>query len=308
MTIESHAGDIRYDGNDGRNAVRVSATDRPSSPILRRFMAGYDRAFVLPNEREELAGFERCLALNGRHGPGAREIVAIIEDGNGDALAGMNFLAVAAPNACAPVPATIALNYVFVEAPARGRGMLRSALAEVSRLTKISLNLDPGGTPPAIFIEQNDPLRLSAAAYAADTRHTGLDQVDRLAIWAQLGARIVDFDYVQPALSEAQRPDDSLVYAALGFPCDAIPADLFAHHLDRFFHLSVLKGENGPGEAVAVRQLSALRSRRAPVALLPMAGAVARLRAGDRPADCRSFRELARETMADDDAGARAGQ
>lgn len=34
--------------------VRVRASDDPDSPLLNRFFEGYDRAFVLPDEREEL--------------------------------------------------------------------------------------------------------------------------------------------------------------------------------------------------------------------------------------------------------------
>lgn len=304
VTSDLFAADLRYAASSG---TVVGATARPASPILERFMRGYDRAFVLPDEREEIEGFRRCLAMNGRLGRGACEVVAVIEDAEGALIAGANFLAIEASGAAAPVPATVALNYVFVEAEARGRGMLRQTLAEVSALTCRVLDIDAGRAMPAIFIEQNDPLKMSPAAYAADTRHSGLDQIDRLSIWARLGARIVDFDYIQPALSDDRRPDDSLVYAAIDMPGDAVPADLFAHHLDRFFHLSVLKGEPEHGEPVAERQLDALRHRRAPIALLPMTGALHRLRVEQVPGGCGSFRELARET-ADDDAGPPVGR
>ncbi len=46
---------IKLDLPDG---VRALATEDPGSPVLTRFFAGYDRAFVLPDEREELEGFE----------------------------------------------------------------------------------------------------------------------------------------------------------------------------------------------------------------------------------------------------------
>jgi hypothetical protein len=38
-------------------ALIVRATERPNSPVLERFLEGYDRAFVRPNEREETEGF-----------------------------------------------------------------------------------------------------------------------------------------------------------------------------------------------------------------------------------------------------------
>ncbi len=65
--------------------------------------------------------------------------------------------------------------------------------AAVRLLSIIALDLYREGTAPAIFIEQNDPLRLTAAEYAADTAHSGIDQVDLLAIWSRVGAEVLDF-------------------------------------------------------------------------------------------------------------------
>ena len=72
--------------------VHVRGTERPDSPLVQPFFAGYDRAFVLPNEREELDGFRACLALNpaSRHRFGRlhRELVLTVEDENGAFSAG----------------------------------------------------------------------------------------------------------------------------------------------------------------------------------------------------------------------------
>lgn len=285
---------IRLDLPDG---IRVTASDDPASSVLTRFFAGYDRAFVLPDEREELEGFEACLALNTSHrhayGRTHSELVAIFEDESGTLLGGANFLATAIDRGPALPPAAVALNYVYVEEAARGRGLLRLALAAVRQLARIALGLAPDGPAPAIFIEQNDPLRLTAEEYAADTAHSGTDQVDRLAIWARIGTRIVDFPYVQPALSAGQQPDDGLIYAAVDYPGDAVDAGLLHDHLESFFGISVRKGEAEAPGGVAATQLAALAAPRAPVALLPMEPAIAWLRGG-RPADgFDSFRTLA---------------
>lgn len=278
--------------------VRVTASADPASPVLRRFFEGYDRAFVLPDEREELDGFEKCLALNATHrhafGRTHCELVAVLEDEAGTRLGGINFLATAIDRPEAP-PAAVALNYVYVEEAARGRGLLRQTLSAVRSLALTALGLDLEGPPPAIFIEQNDPLRLTPEEYAEDTAHSGLDQVDRLAIWARVGARVVDFPYVQPALSADQQPDDGLIYAAVDYPGPAVDAGLLHDHLESFFAISVLKGEAEPPGGAASRQIAALTGRAAPVPLLPMEPALHRLRMGRGVEGFDSFRDLARE-------------
>ncbi|MFC5345275.1 hypothetical protein ACETK8_04235 [Brevundimonas staleyi] len=93
--------DVQTDGTGTRfvltGGVRVRSTGDPASPLLGRFFEGYDRAFVLPDEREELEGFQACLALNRTHrhafGRTHSEQVAVLEDEAGERLGGVNFLA-----------------------------------------------------------------------------------------------------------------------------------------------------------------------------------------------------------------------
>ena len=292
------AADLSWSWDDG---VHVSITSDPASPVLRRFFEGYDRAFILPDEREEFDGFVRCLALNATHrdayGRRHCEVAMVFEDADGTLLGGANFLAATTASGDT---ATVALNYVYVEAAARGRGLLRRILADVRRTALMVLELNPAGPEPVLFIEQNDPLRLTEEAYAADSGHSGLDQIDRLAIWGRIGAQVVDFPYVQPALSNDQQPDDSLIYAAVGHPGDAVPAQLLHDHFQSFFGISVLKGEAEAPGGPAAQQLNALAARSDPVPLLPMAPALARLTASPRP-DFNSFRDLAREACKDGD-------
>lgn len=280
------------------DGLHVTATDDPASPVLARFFAGYDKAFVLPDEREELEGFIACLAINRSHrhafGRTHSEIVAVIEDDSGTMLAGTNFLATSTSCAQDGPPATIALNYVFVEAAARGRGLLRKTLDAVRQLAVGTLGLPPGRNPPAIFIEQNDPVRMSPEDYAADSAHSGTDQIDRMAIWAKVGARIVDFPYVQPPLSELQHPDDSLVYAAIGYPEDTVDAGLLRDHLESFFAISVRKGQPEGPAGVGKAQLAAMANGPRQIGLIPMEPGLARLRT-QGAAGFGCFRDLARE-------------
>lgn len=279
------------------------ATERPDSPLLDHFFTGYNRAFVLPDEREEIEGFRACLALN----PASRrrfarlhcEMVMVIDDAEtGKLLGGANFLATRMNDAALDhPPVAVALNYLFVETAARGRGLARVLKGLVGSLANAAVGMPQGTMPPALFIEQNDPLALSDADYAADSAHAGIDQVDRLAVWAKMGARLVDFPYVQPALSADQDSDDGLAYAVMDMPGDVLdPAYLRAHY-ESFFGISVMKGGNPAAEPVAAAQLAALDALAAAgetVLLVPMQPAIDALRAlPERPKDV-TFRVFAR--------------
>jgi hypothetical protein len=237
-----------------------------------RFFDGYDKAFILPDEREEIEGFRECLALNGSYryafGRTQCELVATICDSDGELLAGANFLSTSLGEDRFATRVSVALNYVFVVPQARGRKLLHRALDAVRWLAPLSVASQAAPAEVAIFIEQNDPFRMTDEAYRLDTEHSGLDQIARLAIWHRMGARIVDFPYVQPALSADQKPDDGLVYAAVAFPGDTVPAALLHDHFESFFGISVLKGDDPASDPTARAQLAELANRASGVALL----------------------------------------
>lgn len=288
----------------GERPLVVHMTDSAESPVFERFFAGYDRAFVLPDEKEGADGFRACLALNhgaeyarlaAEYGP-FREICMVAEDAQGAAIGGANLIAGATDVPGVGPAVTVNLNYIYVDPESRRRGHLRR-LAAAARDVAGSM-FDAQGEP-YVFIEQNDPFRMSAEAYERDTRATGIDQLDRLRIWSRLGARIVDHNYVQPALSASQDPDDSLVYALLGGRTASLPASLLAAHLRRFFGISVLKGAPIAADPIAAAQIEALDDmavQGAQIALLDPAPLLARIDRRDRAAailggEPRSVRE-----------------
>ena len=287
------------------DGLTVEGTENPASPVLTRFFSGYDRAFVLPDEREELDGFRDCLVANRgaplRFGRRHRELVLTLCDtADGTVLGGANFLATAMESRPGQPPeqpgVSVALNYIYVDQQVRGRGLARKLVAAVARLAQRAAG-GPEDAMPAIFIEQNDPFRLTAAEYAADTAHSGTDQVDRHAIWARLGARAVDFPYVQPALSAAQASDDGLLYAALAFPGDFVPAAFLHDHLESFFGVSVLKGGDPHADPAASPQLATLAAAaRADerIALLDLVAPLERLERGRPLPDAGSMLEFAK--------------
>lgn len=275
--------------------LHLETIDRPDDPRLLEFHAAYEAAFVLPDETEDLAGFKACLALNAGTGHARlaarygdfREVCLLARDGDGGPLTGAaNLLALrhALPSGTVY---SVNLNYIFVPAAKRGRGVF-SRLAEAIPSQVSDLFGDAAGDAPVlVFIELNDPLRMDTATYDRDSTHSGLDQLDRLRIWAGRGARLVDFAYVQPPLSTAQRADDGLAYAVLGAGTPTLDACLLARHLRAFFGISVLKGAPPEAEPAAAAQLAALDARCAQggvVDLLDPRPALAALDAGSAAA------------------------
>jgi hypothetical protein len=268
------------------SGLMIEATTAADDGLLEEFYRDYDGAFVLENEKEGYDGFAECLGLNagdhyanlvGRYGP-FREFVAVIRDpATGARVGGANFIMFPVAGATAREPVlSINLNYIFINAQLRRTGLFRRLMRDLpavavrlfdqtnaSDLPK-ALSQPPRGTGEPqvyIFIEQNDPFRMSREDYDRDTQLTGLDQVARIGLWSRLGARIVDFPYVQPPLSKDQDADDTLAYAVLGVRDVDLDACLLRAHLERFFGISVLKGADLSVEPMVGAQLSDLAVR-----------------------------------------------
>ena len=260
--------------------------------VFETFFAAYDRSFVLENEKEGFSGFAECLALNegagyqalcSRYGP-FREFVVVVRDASATVLGGLNFIAFPLPDPDGTERLlSLNLNYIFVVPSQRGRGVFRTIVSDLPNLALALFRHTNAGDVPAewdtrrpviyTFIEQNDPYRLSAEDYLLDTQATGVDQLARIAIWARLGAKIVDFPYVQPALTAAQEADPNLVYAVLGAKASSLHPALLCQHLRRFFAISVLKGGDPEQNVEAQHQLeslAAMRSAHTRLALLAM--------------------------------------
>src|SRR5262249_10791453 len=160
-----------------------------------------------------------------RYGP-FREYVVVARDSSEAVLGGLNFIAfpLEDPDEGGRL-LSLNLNYIFVVPGQRRQGVFRSMIGDLRPLAlalvrhtngqDIPAEWNARPCPPAVytFIEQNDPYRMSGEDYARDTQATGLDQLARIAMWARQGAKIVDFPYVQPALTTDQQADPNLVYA-----------------------------------------------------------------------------------------------
>jgi hypothetical protein len=249
--------------------------------VLDDFYADYDKAFILSSEKEGYDGFVRCLELNAerayeglatRFGAFCEYVLTVSDVVTGARIGGANLIAypISSNTAVADAVLAINLNYVFINAASRGQGYFSRLIRDLPLAThdllrathsaELPTSWSTVGAPPTfMFIEQNDPLRMPADDYARDTELTGLDQLARIGIWARLGAKIIDFDYVQPALSSAQAPDKNLVLAVLGASGDGLNACLLRQHLLRFFAISVLKGGDPLTDPTAGPQLAELQ-------------------------------------------------
>lgn len=256
------------------DGLELRACLEPTDPLLVDFFDGYDRSFVLPNEKEEIDGFRDCLALNvspayeqlaARYGP-FREFVAVVVDTvrvPAVIVGGANFI-------CYPLIAetgdpllAMNLNYVFVLPEHRRHGYFGRILTGCEQLARSAFvprgeAPNPDGLPLLMFMELNDPLCLDPADYAIDTAHSGLDQLQRIRIWAKAGAAIIDLPYVQPPLSETQAADHNLLLAVRGATGTKLSACLLRDHLERFFAISVLKGADSRQSPETVRQVKLL--------------------------------------------------
>jgi hypothetical protein len=253
--------------------------------VLDDFYSGYDAAFVLANEKEGYAGFVECLQLNSgaayaqlkqRYGA-FREFVLVAYDAEtGARIGGANFIAfpLTYENRTDEVLLSINLNYIFTNPEVRNRGYFTRLVRDLPSLAfQLLMATNPDDVPAIwkngaaaklpktlMFIEQNDPFQMSAEDYRLDTQHSGLDQFDRIVIWTKLGAKIIDFSYVQPPLTSSQQADHSLVFAVLGTESDTLDPCLLHEHLQRFFGISVLKGQEVMQVSSAAEQLTALQS------------------------------------------------
>lgn len=288
--------------------------------VLEDFYRDYDTAFVLANEKEGLEGFRECLQLNTgaayqklvqRYGI-FRELVLVAYDpGSGTRVGGANFITFPLETGSAvdePV-LSINLNYIFTNPTMRKRGYFSQLVRDIPELAfrllvttnryevplswrSDDFHADARRPQTLMFLEQNDPLRMSAEDYRLDTEFTGLDQLKRIGIWTRLGAKIIDFPYVQPPLTSAQKADPNLVLAVIGTQADTLSPCLLHAHLERFFGISVLKGQDAANNSSATEQLKALRASCAERGALNLFGnlsAIASIDAGGgaRPASLR---------------------
>ena len=278
--LERWAHSSRFKNNVRRGAAMKSAQQTANqnacyeeiSPAkgeeFASFYKIYADAFPLADEREPPEAFLEIAALNGRtdvqarYGPW-REIVAGIRLRQGEPLAGgIIFGVTTSPfHVAFGCQASIQNIYIFLERAARGRGATASAKSHMENCALAAYGFDmcAGKIPPLIFLEVNNPMRMSSAEIEEDTARSGIDPFRRYIYWKRNGFAPLDLHYVQPPLrAEASAVRYLDLFCTAG-AADAIPAELIAAHLDAFISISVLKGRAAADDPEFARMTQDLR-------------------------------------------------
>lgn len=215
-----------------------------------KLYAIYASLFPLPDEREPPEAFLEIEALNGRadiqarHGPWREYVTGIRESREGPLVGGNIFGVTTSPAHVAfGCQASIHSIYIFLVSTARGRGAVADArrYMQSRALTTFGLDAGMGKIPPLIFLEVNNPTRMTLQEIEDDTASSGFDPYQRYGFWKRNGYAPLDLRYVQPPLRSGASPVRYLdLFCTEG--ADAIPAELIAAHLRAFISISVLKG------------------------------------------------------------------
>ena len=168
--------------------------------LARFYRDRYVVEFPDPDERESLANMRRYLALKAQGWYGPNNYHILVAERGGEPVGGAVFDYLAAPNAGV-------IEFLFVAAAHRIAGIGRALLDEAIRILRVDALQRGGRRLAAVVAEMNDPFRRPATP-------DNLDPFCRAAIWGKWGFGVVEFPYVQPALSAGQASVDGLVLIA----------------------------------------------------------------------------------------------
>jgi hypothetical protein len=168
--------------------------------LLRRFYAEcMIPAFPDEDERESLENIEKYLRLKQEGKYGANNYHVIVACDGDKPIAGSIFDYLVEPNAGV-------IEFLLVS-PGQRQGGLASRLLGQTESALAADAQRAGRELDWIAAELDDPFRVSLA-------ESGFDPFTRGSIWHRWGYRMLDFRYVQPALSPEKSPATTLLLAA----------------------------------------------------------------------------------------------
>jgi GNAT superfamily N-acetyltransferase len=169
--------------------------------LLERFYRKvYIREFPDADERESLANMKRYLRLKAQGWYGRNNYHIVLAELDGEPIGGSVFDYLAQPNAGV-------IEFLFIDAAHRLTGFGKSLLEETARVLERDARAAEAQPLAAIVAEMNDPFRPGETP-------DNLDPFVRCAMWGKWGFSKIHFPYVQPALSERQRPVEGLALIA----------------------------------------------------------------------------------------------
>jgi GNAT superfamily N-acetyltransferase len=169
--------------------------------ILRHF---YRECYVLefpdPNERESLENMEQYLNLKERGWYGKNNYHIVIATQAEQYIGGVvaDFLAEAN---------TGVIEFIFVLPQFRQQGIGKTLLTDIESRLVADAQIFLGIDLDCIVAEMNDPFQPSEV-------EDNLNPVRRSRLWDKWGYGVLDFPYIQPALSEEQQPVFNLLLLA----------------------------------------------------------------------------------------------
>jgi len=180
--------------------IRDLGTSAADRALLSAFYKDlYIPAFPDADERESLDNIQRYLEkkATGWYGANSYHVHVRLEDGQLVGGAITDYLA--GPN-------TGVIEFLVTSPARRGRGLGRRLLDDAETALAADARAAGAAGLRAVVAEMNDPFR---SGLALDS----MDPFTRLLIWSGWGYAGLDFPYVQPALSDRQKPVTSMLLA-----------------------------------------------------------------------------------------------
>jgi len=131
---------------------------------------------------------------------------------------------------------SIHLIYLIIDEKFRGKGVAKKLIKEGVEDIKNWINTEKGVEIKNVFFESNNPEKTTTDSF---------DPVTRLEIFSHLGAKLININYIQPALDKNKKEVDNLLL--LSFPQfnekgDKIPAtEIMAFLTDLYLSLESSK-------------------------------------------------------------------
>jgi GNAT superfamily N-acetyltransferase len=167
---------------------------------LRKFYAGcLVPAFPAEDERASLQSIEECLRLkeDGKYGANNYHVIVACDDGK--PIAGSIFDYLVKPN--------VGVIEFLVVSPGQRQAGLASRLLRQAEAAIAADAHRAGREVDWVAAELSDPFRVSVA-------ESDFDPFIRASIWHRWGYRMLNFRYIQPALSPEKSPATTLLLAA----------------------------------------------------------------------------------------------
>ncbi len=177
--------------------LTASANDRARLEVF--YADVYEREFPDPDERESLANIEAYLELKENGWYGRNNYHVVVAYRNDEIVGGCILDYLAEPNAGM-------IEFLFTVPAVRGGGIGHALLTEAERLAAVDARR-VGQALQWMAAEMNDPF---VPAKVRDD----MDAFQRARIWGHWGFGALDCPYVQPALSDEQRPAEGLMLIA----------------------------------------------------------------------------------------------